>query len=193
LLNLDCAAAQRVLTVAHLSGVCPTANQHYMSNVPAGQVINWSYDNKLNATVAPYGSTILIAISLGPQPVAVPNVAGDTFAAAQSALSGAGFIATQTETNSTSVPSGEVISTDPAAGTQVQPGTSVKVTVSAGPPIVTVPDVTDDSVKQATNALERVGLSLGTVYGPSGGTVFSTTPGAGQQVPEGTSVSLYIH
>jgi serine protease len=65
----------------------------------------------------------------------VPNVVGQTQAAAASALTAAslalGTVATQ---SSSSVASGEVISESPAAGTNVVSGTAINVVVSSGPP-----------------------------------------------------------
>src|SRR5205807_1614093 len=61
-----------------------------------------------------------------PPPVAVPNVVGQTQAAATSALTSAGLTAgTVTMQSSTTVASGSVISESPAAGTSVAKGSAV--------------------------------------------------------------------
>jgi len=192
LTGLDCAAAIRVLAVADLTGVCPNAASAYSTTVPAGQVINWSWNNQLNATQAQYHGTVIMAISNGPPPVAVPDVAGQSYSAAQSALQGAGFAVVETQTTSQTVAQGEVISTSPGAGAMVQKGTTVTVTVSDGPPMVVVPDLGGDTVAQATTALTNQGLKVGSVYGPTGGTVFSSTPASGQTVTIGSTVNLYV-
>jgi beta-lactam-binding protein with PASTA domain/tRNA A-37 threonylcarbamoyl transferase component Bud32 len=191
LLSLNCNAALRLLQEAHLKGSCPPETAGYSNTVAIGQVINWSYANKLDARRAPYGSTILIAVSKGPAPVAIPSVFEDTFAQAQTTLEAAGFTVTQAGENSSSVPAGEVTRTVPAAGASVQKGSSVTVYVSEGPPLVDVPPLGGDTVAQATTALESRGLTVGPVYGPSSGTVFDTVPTAGTAEPVGTAVTLY--
>jgi serine/threonine-protein kinase len=191
LLGLGCAGATRLLAVNHLKGLCPSAAAGYSGTIPVGQVINWSYNNKLNATNAPYGGTVLIALSKGPAPKIVPNVAGDTYAQAQAALQALGLTATESTTSSTSYPTGQVDHTGPAIGSAVPPGSTVTVYVSSGPPTVQVPNLSGESVAVATAKLQAVGLQVGPVYGPSHGTVFTTVPEAGSTEPEGTTVYLY--
>ena len=191
LAGLDCAAVTKQLALDHLAATCP-ALQAYNATVPTGQVINWSYQGKLDATVVPYGATIDVAISKGKPPVPVPSVAGDTsFTQAQSALQAVGLQATQAQTSSTTVAAGQVIGTDPAAGVSATVGTTVKVIISTGPPIETVPNLSNDTVQAATSALQQVGLAIGQVYGPPGGRVFTTVPLAGQQLRKGSAVNLY--
>jgi serine/threonine-protein kinase len=189
--NVDCSVAGRLLAEAHLKANCP-ALQAYSTSVKSGIVINWSYNNEINPTTAPYGATILVAVSQGPPPVAIPsNLAGGTFANAQTTLVQLGFSVTMAQENSTQYPSGQVTRTNPPGGSMAQPGTGITVYVSQGPPIVTIPDVTHDSVAQATAALQAAGLAVGQVYGPQNGKVFTTNPLAGQQLQQGQSVNLY--
>ena len=94
-LGLDCAGATKLLAADHFVAKCP-ALVAYNAAGPDGQVINWSYDGRLNAPTAPYGSTIAVAVSKGKPPVPVPTVAaGSTFTQAQSALEALGLQATQ--------------------------------------------------------------------------------------------------
>jgi len=188
--GLDCTGAAKALASAHLKSDCP-ALIAYSSTVPAGQVINWSYEAKVDVASAPYGAVIAVAVSKGPPPVAVPTVAHGSYTQAQSALTSAGLHATEVQEPSTTVPAGEVIGTTPPAGAMATSGSTVKVAVSTGPPIVTVPDVTGDSVPAATAALARTGLTVGQVYGPTRGKVFTSVPLAGQQVKRGSAIILY--
>jgi len=65
---------------------------------------------------------------------AVPNVVGFTQQAASSALTNAGLATGSVSTSSSSVvPSGSVIASNPAAGTQVDLSSSVKLLISSGP------------------------------------------------------------
>ena len=191
LLNLNCNAALRILQEAHLKGSCPPETAGYSNTVALGQVINWSYAGKLDASRAPYGSTILIAVSKGPAPIPIPSVFEDTFTHAQATLVADGFTVTQANENSTSVPVGEVTRTVPAAGSPEAKGSAVTVYVSQGPPLVPVPPLGGDTVAQATTALTNQGLTVGPVYGPPGGKVFDTVPTAGTAEPVGTAITLY--
>ena len=190
-LGLDCAGATKLLATDHFVAKCP-ALEAYSATVPIGQVINWSYNGQLNATHAPYGSTIAVAVSKGKPPVPVPTLAaGSTFTQAQSALGALGLQATQVPQSSTTVPSGQVIATTPPAGATTPAGSTVKVNVSTGPPVVTVPSLSGDTVTEATAALTGVGLTVGQVYGPQGGHVFTSVPLAGQTAKKGSAVTLY--
>jgi len=65
--------------------------------------------------------------------VAVPNVVGQTQAAAVRAITGAGLVAgTVTQQASSTVASGEVLSESPAGGTNVAGGSTVNLVVSSG-------------------------------------------------------------
>jgi pimeloyl-ACP methyl ester carboxylesterase len=67
--------------------------------------------------------------------VVVPNAVSITQAMASAAITSAGLtVGTVTQQSSSSVPSGSVISQSPVAGTNVNPASSVNLTVSSGPP-----------------------------------------------------------
>ena len=71
------------------------------------------------------GSAVKLVVSSGPGQVAVPNVVGETQAAATAAITSAGLVlGTVTTQSSSTVPSGSVISQSPAAGTQVNAGSA---------------------------------------------------------------------
>jgi DNA-binding beta-propeller fold protein YncE len=71
--------------------------------------------------------------STAPVQVAVPDVLGQTRAAATTAISSTGVVVgTVTLQSSSTVASGDVISESPAAGTNVAPGSAVNVVVSTG-------------------------------------------------------------
>jgi len=188
--GLGCNGASRLLAVDHLRASCPALTA-YSSSVPTGQVINWSYGGRIDPPRAPYGATILVAVSKGPQPIAIPNVVSDTYQQAVAALQQVGLVATESSGPSSQVAAGLVAGTDPPVGSQVPPGSTVTVVVSTGPPTVQVPNLSGDSVAAAQAALEQRGLVLGSVFGPAHGTVFATVPESGTTVEEGTAVNIY--
>ena len=73
--------------------------------------------------------------------VAVPNVAGRTVADAGNILGESGFQFTEQTEESTDVPEGLVIRTDPPADSRVPQETSITMYVSGGPSQVSVPPV----------------------------------------------------
>jgi eukaryotic-like serine/threonine-protein kinase len=189
LAGITCAQAVTTLQPAHLQAHC-TPGQ-YDNNVPATVVVSWSVGSTPNPTKAPYGSIITIVPSLGHSPATVPNIPTSyTFAQAQAALQAVGLTATQNPEPSPTVPSGQVISTQPASGAQAPYGSSVTVNVSTGPPTTTVPDVKGVNVYQAVATLQQDGLSVSGVTGNPGSLITGTQPSIGSTVPVGSSVQL---
>lgn len=87
-------------------------------------------------TKAKPGSTVTITISTGPDEpdtIDVPNVEGYSEGDAAVALENAGFKYAKATENSDTVPLGSVIRQYPAAGTALEPGKTVNLTISAGP------------------------------------------------------------
>src|SRR5207248_3392200 len=88
------------------------------------------------------GSPVNLVVSSGPAQIAVPNVVGQTQAAAASAITGAGLtVGAVTMQSSSTVAAGSVISESPPAGTKVASGSPVNLVVSSGPAQVAVPNV----------------------------------------------------
>jgi serine/threonine-protein kinase len=89
-----------------------------------------------------------------------------------------------------------VISTDPAAGIEVQHGSPVTVYVSSGPEEVSVPEVTGESQADATATLAAAGLKETVVKRevsePAAGTVISQTPTAGTQLKVNGQVTIVV-
>src|SRR5207245_1655135 len=131
---------------------------------------------------------VQIGSSPPPATATVPNVVGQTQAAATSAITGASLTAgTVTQQSSTTVASGNVISESPAAGTSVASGSAVNLVVSSGAPAPTqiaVPNVVGQTQAAATSAITSAGLTAGTVTMQSSttvasGSVISQNPAAG--------------
>jgi serine/threonine-protein kinase len=192
-----CAGAIAILKTEHLVGACATAQ--YSSTVNNSLLISWSYGKVTDPTTAPYGSTIQLVPSSGHAPVQVPTsiTQSDTYGEAQAALVAVGLTATQASATSTTVASGNVISTSPAPGAPAAYGSAVTVTVSSGPPTVQVPDVYQDTVAEATATLAQSGLTVSGAFGPSANTptaqVLYTNPGQGTTVDSGSAVALYTN
>jgi beta-lactam-binding protein with PASTA domain/predicted Ser/Thr protein kinase len=82
------------------------------------------------------GGTVLLIVSAGPHMIPVPQVTGNLLATAQAALRHAGLIPGKVaEQTSTTIQSGIVISTTPAAGVSWPESRPVSLVVSTGQPV----------------------------------------------------------
>jgi serine/threonine-protein kinase len=131
-----------------------------------------------------------------PTQVAVPSVVGKQLRAAQPALQRAGFKVALSYRRSQRR-SGLVLNESPSGGSQADAGSTVKLTVSRGPGTVTVPQVRGFTLHRAEAAISRAGLKLGKVQSINdsqypAGEVSSSSPIAGQPVPPGTKVNLFV-
>jgi len=129
---------------------------------------------------------------------AVPNVVGDSQAAATDAMDSAGLntrVTTVTTAGGGCGPAanGTIIATTPAAGTFTAP--PVTMTFCDFPPVVTVPSVVGLADNQAQGTLTDAGLTVGTItlsgncsFDP--GTVLRQSPAPGTTVSRGTAVNL---
>lgn len=130
--------------------------------------------------------------------LSVPDVVGLAQAAAEAAITGAGLaVGAVTTDYSLTVPAGDVISQNPAAGSDANPGDAVSLVVSLGiPTLVTVPDVLGMTVAEATTALQAAGLAVGAVIEQYSsepvGAVISQTPDANEEAPLNSSVTLVV-
>jgi len=101
-------------------GFVPAETKQYSSTVATGQVIGTTV-----AGLQPFGSTVTVAVSLGPQPVTIPgSLVGQSVTADTAALQALGLVV-----GGPYGPAGSttVLSTDPAAGTSVLPGTTINL------------------------------------------------------------------
>jgi len=146
------------------------------------------------------GSEVNITIVAAPDQVPIPNLEGSSLEEAQATLVGLGLEpGGPVEEPSDTVPEGDVTRTDPASGTEVDPGSTVTIFVSTGPDQVAVPEVRCQSFGSAQNELSKAGLgsviSSDTVAVnpacPLGNKVAAQDPAPGTQVAPGTTVTLF--
>ena len=103
-------------------------------------------------------SSVDLVVSKGLPPVDVPDVRGQQLADATTALEAAGLrAAVGDQAFSDTVPKGSVIDQSPRGGTLTK-GSTVTLTVSKGPDLVTVPDLRGRSVEDAQRTLQDLGL-----------------------------------
>ncbi|HTA14247.1 MAG TPA: PASTA domain-containing protein, partial [Solirubrobacteraceae bacterium] len=174
-------------------GLQPVVSLAANARVASGLVVGTTPPS---GTVLKKDSRVSVIVSSGPGILALPNVNGKKSDAATKILREKGFQPTVQKQSSDTVASGLVISTDPAAGIEVQVGSPVTVFVSSGPEEVSVPEVTGESQADATATLAAAGLKVTVakreVAEPAAGTVISQTPGAGSQLKVGGQVTITV-
>ncbi|GJL57656.1 MAG: hypothetical protein NPIRA03_05130 [Nitrospirales bacterium] len=142
-------SAQTALSSAGLKvGTVTSANSQ---TVAIGNVI--SQDPTAGSNVAP-GSSVALVVSLG---TAVPDVVNKSQSAAQAAIAGVGLtVENVTSVFSDTVASGNVISQNPTAGTNVSPGSGVGLVISSGPPVLLMGVQNDPKTGPLVNSLYRL-------------------------------------
>jgi len=191
--RLTQAEAEAAITVAGLT--VGTITTEYSDTVPEGRVI--SQDPAAGTNIYPDSSVDLV-VSLGVEPVTVPNVVWLQQPAAELAITDAGLtVGTVSTENSDTVPEGHVISQNPAAAASVSPGSPVHLVVSLGVEYVTVPNVVGLLRAAAESAMTGAGLMVGTVAAEFSdavpqGNVIDQHPPAGTSLPAGSPVHLVV-
>ncbi|MET9556456.1 Stk1 family PASTA domain-containing Ser/Thr kinase [Streptomyces sp. NPDC006645] len=141
--------------------------------------------------------SVTLVISRGPEIVRVPDLTGKSLADAKDALRKVGLapgVITRSFDEETA--QGEIIRSQPKAGTELRPDAGVALVVSKGRP-VHMPDVTGQSEEEATASLEDAGLDVRIaaerVNSPEeAGSVARQSAKEGSRLARGDNVTLTI-
>lgn len=127
--------------------------------------------------------------------VTVPNVVDKTYQAAERELTTLGFEVERQDVADTSEAE-TVLDQNPTAGSDAEFGSTIILTVSAGPDKVIVPDVIGDPFEIAKKTLEELGLKVAEpqiVDDPApAGQVLSADPPVGAEVDPGSTITLRV-
>jgi serine/threonine-protein kinase len=142
------------------------------------------------------GERVQLFVSSGPEQVEVPDVTGLSRDSAEDLLSEAG-LEVAVEERESEEPEDDVISQDPAAGTEVDRGTTVTITVSTGIETVSVPNVVGLSRRDAIDQLRSVGLTaspreVDVTDASQDGVVIDQRPAAGIEIEKGKQVVIMV-
>ena len=146
---------------------------------------------------------IILYISMGQSTKKVPDVYGKTESAAVSELKSNGFTTVVSEIADEDVESGLVVKTEPQRTEVVAEGAKITVYVSSGKPTknVSVPNVVGLKQADAKSELEKAGLVVSEEgvyltsndnYYPVGYVSAQDPVNSSSQVPEGTTVKIYV-
>jgi serine/threonine-protein kinase len=175
---------------ADFSAIQYTLAERYDDDVAQGLVLGF---DPAAGTELKRGQVVTVIVSLGREPVVVPDVRGQAPDVAQANLEAQGFVVQRGEDGrSAEVDKGEVMATDPAPGGEAIPyGSTVTIVVSIGVPIVEVPDLHGLTEDEAVAALQAIGLKAD-VTSFFGNRVRSQSPGPGEKVEQGSTVKILV-
>ncbi|BAW05672.1 Stk1 family PASTA domain-containing Ser/Thr kinase [Nocardia seriolae] len=141
-------------------------------------------------TVLPANAQVKVYRSKGSQPVKVPDVRGKTEDEAKTALQKAGLTVSSTRDQfDTKIKSGQVIGTDPAAGTSTESGTGVVLIVNSA---IEMPNLLGANVSTARSKLQALGLSVTVrqLASNDSSIVISQSTAPGDAVEPGSTITL---
>ncbi|HEV3318383.1 MAG TPA: Stk1 family PASTA domain-containing Ser/Thr kinase [Solirubrobacteraceae bacterium] len=177
------------------AGFKPITEKQPSATVAGGRVIS---TDPPAGTEAQAGSSVTVLVSSGPAQTPVPDVVGQSRAAAEATLTNAKLAAGAiTQQTSTEQAPGTVLEQSPAAGSSLPAGGTVNLTVAQAPTETAVPDVVGQNEAQASAALGRAGftpqaVSQTTTEATQVGTVLRQSPAAGHKARKGATVMIAV-
>jgi serine/threonine-protein kinase len=171
--------------------VTPKVALQYDDTVAPGTVLDF---DPPAGTPLKRGTTVTVLVSKGHKPVQIPDVVGLSPDAATKNLQQLGFVVQRGPDGRTAaVAPGQVMAVvpDPKGGA-VAYGSEVTITVSAGVPQVTVPDVRGQKVADAQAALQQLGLKVTVQTFISGNRVVQQSIPKDTVVDQGTTITLLV-
>jgi serine/threonine-protein kinase len=142
------------------------------------------------------GERIQLFVSSGPEQVEVPDVTGLSRDSAETLLTKAG-LEPAVEERESKEPVDDVIAQNPAAGTELDRGSTVTITVSTGIETVSVPNVVGLNRRDASAQLRGVGLvpavrEVDVTDATQDGMVVDQRPAAGIELEKGRDVVIMV-
>lgn len=161
--------------------------------VPAGAVLAQS---PLPGAEITRGASVRVILSAGHDRRAVPDLSNVAPQRVPTVLRNMGFVV-QVRAVENERPAGVLLNVSPSPGTVLELPAAVRLTVSAGPPLVSVPSVISLPEPEARERIAAAGLRLGSVrYDPDAaeplGGIAGQDPAPGQSVRQGSAVSVVV-
>jgi eukaryotic-like serine/threonine-protein kinase len=187
--GLDQNAAIIALQAAHFTVIPKQANDV----AKIGTVFK---QDPIGGDSAPKNSPVTIWVSKGPVPIPVPDVVGGLYNTVYFQLKGQGFKIAKESVMSTQ-PKGTILDQDPNGNTTAPPGTLIRLSVSTGPQLATVRDVTSFDAATAEATLTAQGFNYtvipqDTSNPDENGIVIKQTPPGNKQAAVGSTVKIYV-
>jgi beta-lactam-binding protein with PASTA domain/tRNA A-37 threonylcarbamoyl transferase component Bud32 len=195
-------------TVPDVGGFTVADAQRALSNAKFKTHVTGRYDDKVpkdaviamhpgSGARAPEGSTVELVASLGRTPVPTPQFVGLTLDAARALAARSNVkLNVDQQTSNDMIPNNTIVSQAISAGTSIDTGATVGVTVSTGPALVAVPDTSGRSPADAAALVQQMGLVPRVQYivdaSNASGNVIAQDPAANATVPRRSTVTLSI-
>jgi serine/threonine-protein kinase len=195
LLNVVGLTAAQATAKLKAAGFKPTSETQSSSSVASGRVIS---TDPPAGTELQAGSQVTLVVSGGPAQTTVPDVVGQSRAAAEATLTNAKLtIGTVTQQTTTEQSAGTVLEQSPSAGSSLTDGGKVDLTVAQAPKEVAVPNVVGAAKAAAAAALEHAGFkSKSTMRTTSEqsqvNVVLEQSPAGGAHARKGTTVTITV-
>jgi serine/threonine-protein kinase len=190
------------LTLDNAAGLCESnglrlvhRGERHDSAIVAGTIVE---QRPGAGSTVPRDSEVAVIVSLGPDNVDVPDVIGQTLAAARGRITSAGLTVGAVEEVEGAGTPGLVNATSPSAGDHAPRGTAVHVSVVAASRQVAVPDVVGQRTSVARESITSAGLTVGDTHHGFNDMrpafiILSTDPPAGTMVEPGSAVSITVN
>ncbi|MEU5594190.1 Stk1 family PASTA domain-containing Ser/Thr kinase [Streptomyces sp. NPDC020298] len=163
-----------------------------ISTEDPGKVLD---QNPIGGKQVQKGSTVTITVAKAEAKATVPDVTGKSCDEAKAQMTANNLVGncTDVETDDNSKV-GKVIGTDPPANTQLSKNSPVQIQIGKAKQNqqTQVPNLQGQTLKNAKTLLQQAGLQLGNVNGSQddNAIVFTSDPGAGNTVDQGTAVNV---
>ncbi len=193
--NVDGLTAAQATAKLKSAGFKSTTETQPSATVSSGRVIS---TDPPAGTVAQAGSSVTVLVSNGPAQSSIPDVVGQSRAAAEAALTNAKLtVGAITQQTSTEQSPGTVLEQSPTSGSSLPDGGKVNLTVAQAPTEVAVPNVVGQNEAQASAALGRAGftpqaVSQTTTEASQVGLVLKQSPAAPHKARKGATVMIAV-
>jgi beta-lactam-binding protein with PASTA domain len=178
--SLDAARA----AIQHAGLVTGKVRKQTSATIPLGVVIS---SHPGPGTSWPQPKPVSLVVSAGPP---MPNFVGQQKSAAEGWAGSVGVKLNEKTANHSDQPAGTIIRQSVKPGSAFYPGQVITIVISAGPPMVPVPNVDGKSVAQAERLLARAGFQVTVNQQGPLDIVFSYSPTG--QAPKGSTITLDV-
>ena len=167
-------------------------------NTSEGQIITQKPEAGRSIVLGSDKIDIELVVSTGIVKTTMPDMVNHEYREATIALQKLGFVVKTKTVSSDSVTAGYVVSTEPAANEELASGSTVYLSVSGGPEVkeVTMPNLVGMSKDEATSAITKLNLQLGSITEVesdyAADTVVWQNVAAGEKLAEGSVVYLKV-
>lgn len=160
-----------------------------------GKIIEQNPDE---GTKVKIDSEVSVVVSSGLQTIVMPDLINETLPSAKSKLEGLGLEVDAVQKTDEKITLGHVITTDPAAETEVKKGDKVTLYISSGSPALPIPapDLIGATEVEARSKLSILGLRIGKVTPVDSdqpiGVVVKQTPDKDMKLKKGDAVDIEV-